>query len=87
MNNNQKDNNLFGNKFYKKTKQIGQIIKQERKKQKINGSDFSKKIGISRSTLQKIEAGYVNISIYDYLNAADHLSLDICFVIEDKYNE
>lgn len=34
MNNNQKDNNLFGNKFYKKTKQIGQIIKQERKKAK-----------------------------------------------------
>lgn len=59
--------------------QVGQIIKKVRNKKKINLENLSKKTGISRLTLAKIEKGTANPTL--------NIMWKICIALEIEFSE
>jgi transcriptional regulator with XRE-family HTH domain len=63
-------------------KKLGVFLREKRGEQTLN--QFAKKIGISDSTLQRLEIGTQNITIDTLENIADRLKCDIGTIFEEK---
>lgn len=55
-------------------KEIGDYIMLKRRNMKLSQSDLAKATGLSKTTIQKIEAGTGNIGINSYIKLLNKLS-------------
>lgn len=64
---------------------LGHLIKAERKTRKITETEISERVGISRSTLQKIEQGDPSVEIGIFFEAA-HIAGVKLFDVENNFS-
>jgi len=64
-------------------KEIGEKIRNERRKLKMSSIEFAKKIGISTSKLLRIETGIVEPGINDLIKICEFLGIDLGYLIDN----
>ena len=68
-------------------KQIGQKIRELRKRKGISQMDLAEKIGLSFQQIQKYEKGVNRISVSRLYQIARALDVDICIFFEEEKNK
>ncbi len=67
-----------------KTEKIGNLIKEERKKQGIGVSELAKKVGVTRRAIQYWESGGRGISLENADKVLDALNISIVIGKKEK---
>lgn len=67
-----------------KTEKVGNLIKEERKKQGIRVSELAKKVGVTRRAIQYWESGGRGISLENADKVLDALNISIVIGKKEK---
>ncbi len=71
----------------RKLNKVGSILRKKRVEAGINSTEFSKLLGVSRPTLQRIEAGNRTATLYFYMFAFQLLKVDFDIVFKEISDE